>query len=318
VLAQYGDDLLNRSDSVVAGAFESGDDPDNGSSHPDCGHPSGDWYVPDYMSAIESDYIAPSFFPNFWSWHPYIDVEAGYGGASPDSMTSDLNSYINSNYDIEGWAAPRFWLTEAGVYLHGSDGPELVGSPIGQANAAGQRLGTDLAHRARRWHRRRRDRRSRFRCRRRVSSFQGQSGSGRGIAPVAARDQPAHRQPRPGQASELGGVDRRGRAAAPGPLDALDSGPQDESQFMASGRFDVTLTELGTAPAPDVPEPSDISAARSLILSRNGPAVMRSWAQRQEPSRRCVLPRSRAQRSGCRRRRHRTKAARTWGESTPE
>ena len=130
--AQNIDKALGRSDNIVAGAFESGDDPLNGTNHPDCPHGSGDWYVQDYMQAIQSYGVAPAF----WSWHPYSDVQAGYTGVYTNPMTSDLDKYINLAYSLEGWSFPRFWLTEAGVLLHGGIGADLVGNPIGQANAA--------------------------------------------------------------------------------------------------------------------------------------------------------------------------------------
>jgi hypothetical protein len=126
------DQALARSDNIVAGAFMSGDDPLNGSSHPDCGHPSGDWFVPDYLSAIATY----TQHPSYWSWHPYIDVENGDSGTFANATTANTDSYINSSYQSKGWSYPRFWLTETGVYLHGSEGSHLVGSASGQANAA--------------------------------------------------------------------------------------------------------------------------------------------------------------------------------------
>jgi hypothetical protein len=117
------------SDTLVAGAFKSGDDPSDGTNHPDCGHRSGDWFIRDYVQSIKSRGLSPTV----WSWHPYGDVDASYAGASNWHQTGDLTSYLNQQFATD----PQFWLTEVGVVLTSpAYGPYLDGSSSGQANAA--------------------------------------------------------------------------------------------------------------------------------------------------------------------------------------
>jgi hypothetical protein len=117
------------SDTLVAGAFSNGDDPVDGSNHPDCGHPSGDWFIHDYVQKI----VSLGLDPSAWSWHPYNDVDAGYTGTSSWHQTGDLVSYLNRQFPSD----PSFWVTEAGVVLNSAQyGSYVDGSPIGQANAA--------------------------------------------------------------------------------------------------------------------------------------------------------------------------------------
>jgi hypothetical protein len=117
------------SDTLVAGSFSSGDDPLDGSNHPDCGHPSGDWFIHDYAGAIKAKGLNPSV----WSWHPYGDVNASYAGINNAHQTGDLAYYLNQQFPSH----PSFWLTEAGVVLNmGRYGPYIDGSKTAQAYAA--------------------------------------------------------------------------------------------------------------------------------------------------------------------------------------
>ena len=117
------------SDTLVAGSFASRDDPLDNSNHPDCGHPSGDWFTRDYVSAIKANGLNPSV----WSWHPYGDVNASYAGHNNTHQTEDLASYLNQQFPSH----PSFWLTEAGVALNLAPyGQDIDGSKIAQANAA--------------------------------------------------------------------------------------------------------------------------------------------------------------------------------------
>jgi hypothetical protein len=113
----------------VAGAFASADDPLDGSNHPDCGHPSGDWFIRDYVSAVKSEGLNPAV----WSWHPYADVDASYTGTPNAHQTGDLAAYLNQQFPSH----PSFWLTEAGVALNSAAyGRYVDGNPLAQANAA--------------------------------------------------------------------------------------------------------------------------------------------------------------------------------------
>lgn len=117
------------SDTIVAGGFANADDPLDGTNHPDCGHPSGDWFVRDYVSAIKAKGLNPSV----WSWHPYNDVDASYTGHDNTHQTGDLAAYLNQQFPSH----PQFWLTEVGVVLSSHTyGQYLDGSKIAQANAA--------------------------------------------------------------------------------------------------------------------------------------------------------------------------------------
>lgn len=117
------------SDALVAGTFSNADDPLDGSNHPDCGHPSGDWFIRDYVQKIKSLGLSPAV----WSWHPYNDVDASYTGTSNWHQTADLASYLNQQFPSH----PSFWLTEASVVLNSSKyAPYVDGSPTAQANAA--------------------------------------------------------------------------------------------------------------------------------------------------------------------------------------
>jgi len=125
VAAQQG----RSTDSIVAGAFSSNDDPLDGSNHPDCGHPSGDWFIRDYVQGIKSLGLSPAV----WSWHPYGDVDASYTGTNNWHQTGDSASYINQQFT----SPPAFWLTEAGTVLNdGKYGQYIDGSATAQANAA--------------------------------------------------------------------------------------------------------------------------------------------------------------------------------------
>jgi hypothetical protein len=125
VAAQEG----RTSDTLVAGAFRNGDDPVDGTNHPDCGHPSGDWFIRDYVQKIKALGVAPAV----WSWHPYADVDASYTGTSTWHQTGDSVSYLNQQFP----SPPSFWLTEAGVVLNDAAyGQYVDGSPAAQANAA--------------------------------------------------------------------------------------------------------------------------------------------------------------------------------------
>ena len=117
------------SDTLVAGAFADNDDPLDGTNHPDCGHPSGDWFIRDYVQKIKSLGLNPAV----WSWHPYDDVDASYTGTSNPHQTADLASYLNQQFPSH----PSFWLTEAGAVLNDTKyGQYIDGSPLAQANAA--------------------------------------------------------------------------------------------------------------------------------------------------------------------------------------
>ena len=117
------------SDTFVAGAFWDKDDPLDGSNHPDCGHPSGDWFISDYVSAIKAEHLSPAV----WSWHPYTDVDASYSGTDNTHQTGDLASYLNKQFR----SRPQFWITEAAIWLNDHQyGQDLDGNPTAQANAA--------------------------------------------------------------------------------------------------------------------------------------------------------------------------------------
>ncbi len=117
------------SDTLVAGAFRDNDDPLDGTNHPDCGHPSGDWFVRDYVQKLESLGLNPQAL----SWHPYHDVDVSYTGTSSWHQTADLASYMNQQFPSH----PSFWLTEAAVVLNDAMyGPSVDGNPVAQANAA--------------------------------------------------------------------------------------------------------------------------------------------------------------------------------------
>src|SRR5947209_1746501 len=125
VAAQEG----RSADTFAAGVFSSSDDPLDGSNHPDCGHPSGDWFIRDYVQNVLSQGLNPAV----WSWHPYEDVDASYTGTSNLHQTEDLASYLNQQFPSH----PGFWLTEAGVVLNSAKyGQYVDGSPTAQANAA--------------------------------------------------------------------------------------------------------------------------------------------------------------------------------------
>jgi hypothetical protein len=55
--------------------------------------------------------------------------------------------------------------------------------------------------------------------------------------------------------------------------------PEDASKPWATGAFAVTLTDLGGAPAPEVPPPDEIGA-NELLVPRSAIAIVRSWARR--------------------------------------
>lgn len=117
------------SDTLVAGTFWNGDDPLDSSNHPDCGHPSGDWFIRDYVQKIKSLGLSPAV----WSWHPYDDVDASHTGTSTWHQTADLVSYLHQQFPSN----PSFWLTEASVVLNSAKyGQYVDGSPTAQANAA--------------------------------------------------------------------------------------------------------------------------------------------------------------------------------------
>jgi len=116
-------------DTLVAGAFAANDDPLDQTNHPDCGHRSGDWFIPDYVKAINAKALQPAV----WSWHPYDDVDASYTGTSTWHQTGDTVSYLNQKFASH----PSYWITEAGVVLNSSlYGKDLDGNPTAQANAA--------------------------------------------------------------------------------------------------------------------------------------------------------------------------------------
>jgi hypothetical protein len=129
-LAQQAASAAGRSsDTIVAGAFASADDPLDATNHPDCGHPSGDWFIHDYVAAIKTKGLNPAV----WSWHPYADVDASYTGTPGSHQTGDLDTYLNQQFPTH----PSFWMTEVGVALNtAAYGQYLDGNPLAQANGA--------------------------------------------------------------------------------------------------------------------------------------------------------------------------------------
>lgn len=123
----------HASDKVIAGAFKDGQDPASG-THPDCGHPTGNWYIPDYVGQLTGDHE----YPTWWSFHPYDDVSAfwdGHGTGYP--QTTDTINFINIVYGLSQEPLPSFAITETGAWLRSPTyGAHLNGNPTAQANAA--------------------------------------------------------------------------------------------------------------------------------------------------------------------------------------
>jgi hypothetical protein len=128
------DAALGRSDTIIAGAFRDWDDPYI-DRHIDCGHANGDWYIPDYVHALERDGVWPKVF----SLHPFVDVSASgaYEDGDLSVQVADTLRYLNSQPE----PASAMWLTESGVWLenqvHDSSGAtfgsDLDGDPLKQA-----------------------------------------------------------------------------------------------------------------------------------------------------------------------------------------